>query len=150
MRAANDSQSNGASLFGFGHGLRCAWSSFAASASASKLFGVGENEIHVLETYVSRSFHHDGADTNLVECKHLSNQLSTILKSYLHAVVDLKQVSIARSQGDRGSLRGFAVQLVVSQILCATSRGAMGEQFGRLRSGMTYHLSLSVGGCRHG
>lgn len=47
--AADDGQANGASFFGLGDLLRCAWCGLALSSRAAEFFCVGENEVHVLE-----------------------------------------------------------------------------------------------------
>lgn len=71
MRATNDGESNCAALLCLGDLLCCAGCGLASSSRASKLFCVGENEIHVL-----------------VEREHLPNHLPAILKCDLHAVID--------------------------------------------------------------
>ena len=51
MRAANDGESNGASLLGLGNLLGCAGRGLSPSSCAAELFSVGEDEVHVLETH---------------------------------------------------------------------------------------------------
>ena len=48
MGAADDGQSNGASLLGLGDLLGCAGRGLAPSSCAAELFSVGEDEVHVL------------------------------------------------------------------------------------------------------
>jgi len=71
MGAADDGQSNGASLLGLGDSLGCARRSLGPSSCAAELLRVGEDEVHVL-----------------VEGEHLPNHLPVVLKCHLHAVVD--------------------------------------------------------------
>jgi hypothetical protein len=71
VRAADDGESNGASLLSLGDLLGCAGRGLSPSSCAAELFCVGEDEVHVL-----------------VECEHLPDHLPAILKCHLHAVVD--------------------------------------------------------------
>ena len=94
MRAANDGEADSAPLFGLGDLLGCARCGFASSSSASELFCVGENEVHVLHPLTLSK--DELLATDLVECEHLPDHLPTILKCDLHAVVDLQLVSSMR------------------------------------------------------
>lgn len=50
MGATDDSESNGASLFGFGDLLGCARCGFTLSSCTAELLCVGEYKVHVLES----------------------------------------------------------------------------------------------------
>jgi hypothetical protein len=89
MCATDDGESNSATLFSLGNGLCCARRGLASSSSAAELFCVGQDQVHVLEI-ISLTQAAFLCDTDLVECEHLPNHLSTILKCYLHAIVDLQ------------------------------------------------------------
>lgn len=95
MCTANDGQSNGASLLRFGDLLGCAGRGLPPSSCAAELFCVGEDEVHVLRLMLGRPSRR-GLATYLVECEHLPDHLPPILKCYLHAVVDLRIVSVRR------------------------------------------------------
>jgi len=70
--ATDDGQADSASLLSLGVGLGGTGSSLALlSACAAELFGVGEDEVHVL-----------------VEGEHLSDHLAAILQRNFHAVID--------------------------------------------------------------
>lgn len=74
MGAADDGQADGASLFGLGVRLGSTGGGLALlSTRAAELFGVGEDEVHVL-----------------VEGKHLSDHLTAVLQRNFHAVIDLR------------------------------------------------------------
>jgi hypothetical protein len=90
--ATDDAEAESATFFSLGDGLCCAWRSFASAARATELFSIGENEVHVLH-YISFIKVVTCCDTDLVEGHQLPNHLPTILKCYLHAVVDLRAVS---------------------------------------------------------
>jgi hypothetical protein len=89
MCATDDGESDSATLFSLCDGLCCAGRGLASSSSAAELLCVGENKIHVLQI-IRLTQTANLRDTDLVECEHLPNHLSTILKCYLHAVVDLQ------------------------------------------------------------
>jgi hypothetical protein len=89
MRAADDGQADRASLLSLGDALGCARRGLSSSSSTAELLCVGKDQIHVLLD-ISIFSAVISCDTDLVEREHLSNHLPTILKCYLHAVVDLQ------------------------------------------------------------
>lgn len=95
MGAADDGEANGASLLGLGDLLGCAGRGLALSSCAAELFSVGEDEVHVLWG-VSAEPWRRSIRTYLVEGEHLPDHLSAVLKCHLHAVVDLRIVSVRR------------------------------------------------------
>jgi hypothetical protein len=84
-------------------------------------------------------------DTHLVECQHLSNHLPTVLKCYLHAVVDLRPVSSMRFGAEVGALTRFCYIIRRQSVPRASSLRSRTRAAGRF----TYHLSLSIRGARH-
>jgi hypothetical protein len=60
-------------------------------------------------------------DTDLVKCEHLPDHLPTILKCYLHAVVDLRLVSSMRSGAEVGALTRFCYIIRRQSVLHASS-----------------------------
>jgi hypothetical protein len=72
VRASDDGQANGSSLFGLSNLLLGSWCGLACPSSRpAEFFCVGEDEVHML-----------------VECEHLTRHLSPILQGNFHAVVD--------------------------------------------------------------
>jgi len=106
VRPADDGESNGASLLSLGDLLGCAGRGLSPSSCAAELFGVGENEVHVLRLMLAKALRR-GLATYLVECEHLPDHLPSILKCYLHAVVDLRIVSGRRLRADGRALTRF-------------------------------------------
>lgn len=89
MCTTEDGQTDRASLLGLGHALCCARRGLSSSSSAAELLCIGKDQVHVL-VEISIFKIATSCDTDLVEREHLSNHLPTILKCYLHAVVDLQ------------------------------------------------------------
>lgn len=110
VHSAHDGQTECSLLFLY-HRLRracragCGW--LALLLGLAKLFGVGENEVHVLfpklAAILSRGI---SACTHLVKGQHLSNHLAAILERHSHPVVDLVGGLVnCRRAGENGADR---------------------------------------------